>query len=303
MIEKLRRADKHLIALFHEISEYVDSTPYELVAKRDPDNRAVMIFRVTRQPPLAFATAVGDVIANMRSALDYIAHELIKRNGCTPHPTRVQFPICTTVRDFDNEAIANRRLCAISLFGYRLIDAMQPHQVRKGKPEAHPLWHLAKLSNLDKHRSLALSAFSLHYQWIYVGSNGRVQTVKSDKMLHHGDVAARLPPGFNPKETAVHGKLTCQVAFQDPPAVDHEVIATLQHIREFIGEIVLPAVKTRFDPLPDHLRIETHGIPTEMVKEREFKGPDAPLAIVVYGKDGTVAIHSAIPQRSKRRST
>ena len=56
---------------------------------------------------------VGDVLYNLRSALDYVAYELIKRNGFTP-TLLTQFPICATEADFCNESIANKRLCGIS---------------------------------------------------------------------------------------------------------------------------------------------------------------------------------------------
>ena len=267
VIEKLRRSDAHLILLYHKITAYVRGAPFMLTAERDSDGNGLFIFQVLREPPMEFATIVGDVVHNVRSALDYLAHEAIKRNGFPPaNPKRIQFPICGTVRDFDNEAINLGRLCGISHFGYRIVDAFQPHQMRPPFTfEVHPLWHLHKLSNLDKHQTLNLSSLGTYCRWRYLTQDDRLlgEDVR-DGMMYNGAVIGLMPAEFINEKAKIEAQITGQVSFRDAPVVDRDVMAVLQSIREFVGETILPAFERLFDPLPDDLRLTSHGIPPEM---------------------------------------
>lgn len=265
VIEKLRRADAHLISLYTKVTLYIDSAPYVIEAKRDPHGHGQFIFRVKREPSLKFATIVGDILHNIRSALDYIAHELIKRNGF-PTSSRTQFPVCSTVRDFDNEAICQNRLGGISLRAYRMIDALQPHQMRPPYSFAdHPLWHLQKLSNLDKHHALNLSAFSTRTHWRYLSRDGTLLREDfKDALMYDGAVAGSMPKHFIDEEAKIEFQITGQVSFRDAPVANREVLAVLQSLREFVGKFILPAVEPFFDPLPDELRLTSHGVPPAM---------------------------------------
>lgn len=270
VVAKLRRSDVHLVSLYRKVEAYVDSAPYGLVAQRDSDGNGLFVFRVTREPPLEFATLVGDILHNIRSALDYIAHELIKRNGF-PTTTRTQYPICGTVSDFDNEAIGQNRLGGISLQGYRIIDALQPHQMRSPYTFAHHgLWHLHKLSNLDKHHALTLSAFSTQCQWRYMTRDGTLLGEDVRKaVMYDGTVIGLMPRNLIDQKAKIEAKITGQVSFRDAPVKDREVIGVLQSIREFVGKFILPAVEPFFDTLPDELRIVSHGVPREILNERK----------------------------------
>jgi hypothetical protein len=108
------------------------------------------IFRPSPRVPLV----VGDYIQNLRSALDHLAWELVRKGSEWPpsKPRAVQFPIYSvgTSKDKDMRTFSSR--VALELPGTSdeqraIINSYQPYH--RGK------WHLytlANFSNQDKHR-------------------------------------------------------------------------------------------------------------------------------------------------------
>src|SRR5262245_10313641 len=102
VVEKLRNADDHLQRLEAATLLYLNSgSNGAVVPQRDISNptRGRMVFKVVRQPPLKLAAIAGDVVHNLRSALDYFVEELVKRERHTPG-FQHQFPICSTPESF-----------------------------------------------------------------------------------------------------------------------------------------------------------------------------------------------------------
>jgi hypothetical protein len=268
VVEKLRRSDVHLQTLYENVVAYLNRTPVHLWSKRDLGNgEPGFLVKAVEQPPLMLSVIVGDVLHNLRSALDYLAHELIKRNGCTP-TFQTQFPICATEKDFLNEAIARNRLGGISLRGFRTIDAFQPHHVEPEKLRLHQLWHLHKLSNLDKHKTLALAALASQCEWRYIDKDtGKIRRVdRIETPLRDGAIVGTTPREFLNPKFRIEATIACAVTFSEPPLVDFEVVNALQRIREFVGALMLPAFERLFDPLPDDLKLTEHGLPDAVLK-------------------------------------
>ncbi|MGZ4386420.1 MAG: hypothetical protein ACXVZO_05790 [Gaiellaceae bacterium] len=123
----------------------------------DPKHHCVIIIaRKIPDLPISASLILGDVIAAYRSSIDHLAWALVRR-GITPNLTERQergvcFPIKDTRIRFNNCLKAN-------LPGARRADIAkvrryQPYKAGKRYLSLHPLWILAKLSNLDKHRTL-----------------------------------------------------------------------------------------------------------------------------------------------------
>ena len=266
VVAKLRRSDEHLITLYRELVSYTNSRPYFLRGDSDAgDGKPGFTFHFRQEPPIHLSALIGDAVYNMRSALDYIAHELTVRNGAMP-TRQTQFPIALTEDDFLNQAITLKKLNTVSGRMLKYVSAFQPYRMDSdGKARRHFLWQLAKLSNQDKHHTLALSAIAANVAAKFTHPDGRevVSEFKSH-VLHDGDIVASMPIGFDHPKLKTHLKVTTHIAFKDAPLLDCEVAATLQSIREFIGEMIVPTVEPFFDQLPDDLRLTSHGIPPEM---------------------------------------
>ena len=109
---KLRRARLHIDEVHQRVRTLDASNPWsaEKEPAEDPDSWAFR-FRIQCPIPAGLCAAVGDAIANMRSALDYVAYELAVRHTGTLAPRQemaTAFPICKDREAFDGFFTAGR---------------------------------------------------------------------------------------------------------------------------------------------------------------------------------------------------
>jgi hypothetical protein len=149
VLVKVKRAKKHLSEL--EISaeryrdehvRYVDE-PRLGFSQGEPDvkNLPVIEFEM-----LAIA---GDVLHNLRSALDHIVYQLaLVANPAVSEETlrKVAFPIGKSLDDYKSLRSRATLLKAIEPRAAQFIDSLRPY---KGGSES--LWRLHEMNNIDKH--------------------------------------------------------------------------------------------------------------------------------------------------------
>jgi len=149
---KLDRAEKHLQDLDAEISAFIARNPYRLFCDEDSEP-AIKIYRIKVIEPIPshWSAAIGDVIHNIRAALDCLATSLVWRAGHTSNSAveDAYFPIRA------NAAGLGDRACSaffkrIGADAEKFIRAIEPYKGGKGEL----LWILSKLDILDKHRAL-----------------------------------------------------------------------------------------------------------------------------------------------------
>jgi hypothetical protein len=119
-------------------------------------------------PVLQWGVMVGDVVNNLRAALDYLVWELsVLHTGGPPSPTasskqrgvwrRIGFP--TVLREPDWNAICTEKLAVVDPRLYAEFEELQPFCAAKHRgedPDRHPLTMLNELWNRDKHRAVTL---------------------------------------------------------------------------------------------------------------------------------------------------
>jgi hypothetical protein len=175
VLEKLRNSDHHMRRLQAAILPYLDDrSNVAIVVERDTGDsgRGTFRFKVVRHPPLEFSVIAGDVIHNLRSSLDYIIDALVRDNGHTPTFQNL-YPISVD-KDAFAMALKKGRLYGVHERALKGVDGFQPYQLSTKARPRHPLTHLHKLSNHDKHHVLALSALNASFVWKFVGAGGRV---------------------------------------------------------------------------------------------------------------------------------
>ncbi|MGB0108803.1 MAG: hypothetical protein WBP52_09895, partial [Terriglobales bacterium] len=151
---KVERADKHIRELEAELVRFHDANPYKFTAQRDPNTRE-MVYYVTEvaEIPLPLSAIAGDVLQNLRSALDYLAHAFVAA------PNRdTGYPICDPAKVGTK---AEKNYFDVKVHGMvpdakKIIDRFKP---QKGGDET--LWHLHELNRFEKHRLLVAVAASL----------------------------------------------------------------------------------------------------------------------------------------------
>jgi hypothetical protein len=185
---KIERAKQHLVELEKQIRIYSQRHPYRIRWERKPKRDARewrCVLEITEKPDLELAVIIGDVIHNIRSALDHLAVAIApsKRGSKASFPIATSDPWATkspwhwwgickdkpwksfekATRDMPKGAIA-------------IIKQLQPYAswtpepnvlyffpeepgtntvvAESASPETHFLSVLSRLDNVDKHRDL-----------------------------------------------------------------------------------------------------------------------------------------------------
>jgi len=156
---KIDRARQHLDCLQDEIRRFLDSHPYRVVIERDREAGELhVVYYPDGTPDPAWPLIVGDIMHNLRSALDHVVHDLSGGADMT------EFPIYADVCDFYRveryrhtvpaRGFGLHKIRAVSdNRAWFFIEGMQPYNAGKNAYRA-ALWVLHELNNIDKHRTL-----------------------------------------------------------------------------------------------------------------------------------------------------
>ncbi len=176
---KANRAKEHIDSLRCQVDEFRASVPYSLTPElTEKPGRLAYRLRFSKQVPVAISTTVGDVLHNLRAALESLAFEVARRGqGGTLTASQEKastFPIRETPEALDAFFAGQGRKGLLYDHGARA--ALRSVQPFVNLEEAHKLgvaldkgfeedfrWsvlhRLDTLWNIDKHRRLALMAW------------------------------------------------------------------------------------------------------------------------------------------------
>jgi len=145
---KIERAKTYLLDLETELGTFRDESLNVVGSKGDFKTGQSTHFHVNL-PILPFEAlaAAGDVVHNLRSALDHLAYQLVIVGSGKEPSRQVEFPIA---KDFATyEADKTRKVKGMRDLEIKHIDNLKPY---KGGNQA--LWRIHELDNIDKHRTL-----------------------------------------------------------------------------------------------------------------------------------------------------
>ncbi len=262
---KMRRGQEHFDALQASIGDFVGRDPYEIVRGFDAEaNQHVVRVKVREWPSLEWSPMIGDVVHNMRSALDHLAWQLVIKNGRAPSGGNL-FPIFTK-DPFDPAAHATEgefrtarrrwkeRVRGMDPEDVEILRGLQPYQ-GADDPELYPLAALNRLSNWDKHRELHLATSAFVGPLFYLKEASRDVAIQPVNVRPRGDVfedgaeVARfeaVPLGRAPY-LDVHVRVMCEVAFgAGSPLEGLWIKQTLSAIGLYVSDVIFD-FKTRFD--------------------------------------------------------
>lgn len=153
------------------ILDYVESEPYGIADERyeGDDGIVYLLYEDVRDPDIMLGVMFGEILHNLRSALDQLVWQLVLLNDRTPCRWNA-FPVCVVrkVSKVDPKRPAWTRdwpskLKGVSRKHRALINAVQPYHGRGGfkRKQLHPLMLLTDLWNTDKHRIVHPSIFTV----------------------------------------------------------------------------------------------------------------------------------------------
>jgi hypothetical protein len=239
---KLGRADEHLETLDKRIQGFLDTKPYRGVPDIDAEaGQSLIRAQVLREPPvIEWGLLIGDVLHNLRSALDHLAWRL----GGDPPPNEgtSEFPIFWDKTAFRTNGI--NKVVGVPDHPLAIIEDLQPYH-RGNTAKNHPLWRLYLLSNFDKHRLLHVSGAVVKTASYMVeapaGSTSDFEAIRLGP-FEDGAVIATWP--LNPEVDVARPKVNMpfnfsfDIAFDETgPGRGEPVRDTLQRCRSHIGNV------------------------------------------------------------------
>lgn len=247
---KLIRAEEHLGTLRAEFASYIESKPYQIVREpdRDPptlDPPTMVTIRLKQwtAPTARWSVIIGDIVHNLRSAIDHLAWQLVKANNGTPRTEqpRTQFPILLDRLTERGNVRAIEIAGGISPAATALVEALQPYN-RVDDPTMHPLAILNELSNRDKHRQL-----NFFMPWIAVAetvtTTGLEALLGMPPQIHPGpffnnSVVAEFPYplGMN-VDVKVSPLVTLPITWEGDQS--GQMVDLLAYLVEFVREVVI----------------------------------------------------------------
>jgi hypothetical protein len=152
---KIHRANEHLDNLQLDIGRFFKTDPYSFRIEGDPQTgECVCYLSRCDDIPSSVSIIAGDVIHNLRSALDYLAYQLVKIGTRSRGPfVGIYFPIVDDSRELD--PAIERKVKGAREEAKNAIRNVKPY-----KGGNTPLWQLHKLNIIDKHRLLVAASSS-----------------------------------------------------------------------------------------------------------------------------------------------
>lgn len=163
---KVERAKKHLAELHEALGAYLnhDTRPYAATLDQDPHTGAYRLTVEVEEPHAWIFMVAGDVFNCLRSALDHALWRIASLQAGTPK-TKLQFPIIEKDDDRGRRTFESQT-DGLPATVIPVIEKLQPYNRRIGTPLAgHPLWCLGMMTNIDKHRYIAVHPTVAITEW------------------------------------------------------------------------------------------------------------------------------------------
>lgn len=147
-LNKAKRAEFHIDQIKREVSVFLDSDPYRIDAKIDAAS-GKKTYYIANEPPFlhGLSVMIGDVIHNLRSALDHLAWQFFLLSSRGMNAKRVYFPIFDGPDHYTAEF--QRKVIGFRQQDIDFLAATKPY---KGGND--PIWIIKQINDVDKHRSL-----------------------------------------------------------------------------------------------------------------------------------------------------
>lgn len=158
VMQKVAQAHRHKDALIKICQDFIQSEPYSLGFRVEPDQRCAYYVKTARDLPPEIPCFLGDVLHNLRCALDHLAYQLVLSNSHQTllKPEQIYFPISATREKYERrKSKPDSVFSKISRDAAAALDDLKPYG-----GDNNGLWYLHALNNIDKHRMVLTAATS-----------------------------------------------------------------------------------------------------------------------------------------------
>ncbi len=237
--QKVKRAGMHLDELKLGLKAFMDSDPFSISLdfETEPEKVTVQILKANAVPA-ELLPVIGDVIHNLRSALDHLSYALVKVTGKEPS-TKNEFPILDgplTKPKFQKRF--EDKLVGMNPEVMEMIRQIRPY---KGGNDA--LWRLHRLDIVDKHQMLIVALGNI----TAVGGYPRFEEEwKEDQYLSQKEIEPivlkqghKLKMNVSAFEKGKETSLFAEVVFNQPGvARGYSVLQGLSRFKQEVSQVI-----------------------------------------------------------------
>lgn len=198
--------------------------------------------------PLDFSILLGEIVYNLRSALDQCIFQLaLDRTGVEKDTT--MFPVFSSPGEYRRKGAW--RIKFIGDGPRTLIESLQPYPNRS-LPIHYSLFDLNNLANADKHRAVHLWGLSFVFGEMEVATGARVDPTGFGEVLYDGAEIFRVFPETPTNEMQVRRSVRAAVSIKNPTAAGRGVSTNLWDLIADVRTLVnslLDALGAQNDPI------------------------------------------------------
>ena len=149
---KIARAEETADLLLREVAAFLSAhpTPFRVTGELRGGKNYVFTAYGSLEVPVRFAVLTGEIMYQLRTALDHLLSALVLANATLP-TDKHQFPIASTAEKFA-AAVKRGDIKGVAASAAKQIEALQPFQPSVTEPALLNL--LREFNNTDKHRAL-----------------------------------------------------------------------------------------------------------------------------------------------------
>lgn len=249
---KVVRAEKHLAELESTLRLFLDGRPYVAMPQSHREKSLHVLryeARVRREPPALMGPIIGDVLHNLRSALDGLIYLISAVHGAPEgFLNRCEFPISGNQCDY--RCGTGRRTPKRDLVRFlpgaaqAIVRRCQPYRARQAYTE-HPLWVLSGLVQRDKHRHIHVGGAYIRDIVAEITQTKNAQLVSESRHDRGPFVPGAVLAEFHLRITGADAELNVNeqfpfdIAFEKAGAATGLlVVPTLRRLVEYVSLVV-----------------------------------------------------------------
>jgi hypothetical protein len=258
--DRLFRANENFDELKRLIRDHFASDVFNLTGEYDPDeDRGLRLLdRAVIPPPIRVFTLVGDILHEYRSALDWLAWQLVEEHGAGEPGDNTKWPVLH-VRPTAYKKGPNRGKHppphiegGVSPTALAIIDDAQPYQWQEAFA-AHPLYILHWLNIRDKHRHIAIRGVNLVDTLVY-GDDPIPKFTWTAQLIESTEDGAKVRLVPDDPEVDVYTETTLHVMLHEEAGGPHSpLLQTLTQIQEAVWTTFRQVERECFPPDGPHL--------------------------------------------------
>jgi hypothetical protein len=246
---KLTRASEHIEAVKASIAAYGSAgNAFEIVPAKDGNDK----LKIVSDPPAHISILCGEVVYQIRSALDHLAFSLVKVNSANvpadweehcAFPLKLSLP--KTVQNapvpYGHDSFS-RSLPGIPKEAFAFVESVQPYY-GSSRFCSRFLTMLEKLSNIDKHRHLNLTVTRVRINELVSFETGKAQgawSIRSDSEVLESAVRADSSMG---RAVGVERSLAPIITFDESALSDSATMpveVVLQYCAYTVETLIVP---------------------------------------------------------------